>query len=83
MGLGSTISKKPATGTQRPSAVARIRQFLVESWQELRKVLWPSREEALRFTFVVLGVIAVVAAFIFVVDLFLSQFSGPLFNIRP
>lgn len=77
------MAKKPVTGTQRPPLLTRIRQFLIEAWFELRKVLWPSREEAVRFTLVVLGVIAIVAVFIWVCDMILTALSGPLFNLRP
>ena len=83
MALKSIMSKRPATGTQRPPLLTRIRQFLIEAWFELRKVLWPSKEEAIRFTLVVLGVIAIVALFIYVCDMTLTQLSGPLFNLRP
>jgi preprotein translocase subunit SecE len=79
------VSKKGAAspGSQRPPLGTRIKQFLVEAWLELRKVLWPSKQEAIRFTMVVLGVIAVVALFIYICDIILTQLSGPLFNIRP
>ncbi len=78
----SAISKKSTPGVQRPSLVARIKQFLIEAWQELLKVLWPSRQEAIRFTLVVLGVIMVVALFIFICDFSLSRISAPVFNLR-
>jgi len=83
--MRSAVSKKSAAsaGPQRPPLGTRIKQFLVEAWQELRKVLWPSRQEAVRFTMVVLGVIAVVALFIYICDIILTQLSAPLFNLRP
>jgi preprotein translocase SecE subunit len=80
---GPAISKKSATGAQRPSLPVRIRQFLIEAWQELQKVLWPTKQEAIRLTVVVLGVIAVVALFVYIIDIALSQLSGPLFNLGP
>ena len=81
MARGPAISKKSATGAQRPSVPLRIKQFLVEAWLELQKVLWPTKQEAIRFTVVVLGVILVVAVFIYIIDIALSQLSGPLFNL--
>ena len=78
---GPAISKKSAAGPRRPPLFARIRQFLIEAWLELQKVLWPSKQEAMRFTAVVLGVIAVIALFIYVVDFVLARISGPLFNL--
>jgi preprotein translocase subunit SecE len=80
---GSAILRKSPAGAQRPSLVARIRQFLIEAWQELQKVLWPSRQEAIRFTLVVLGVIIIVALFIFICDFGLSRISGAVFNLQP
>lgn len=43
-------------------------EFLGEVKAELSKVAWPSRDEAVSSTWVVLGAVAVVAAWIFVVD---------------
>ena len=82
MATGSAVSKKGTAGAQRVPLLTRIRQFLLEAWFELRKVLWPSKQEAIRFTLVVLGVIAAVAMFIYICDLLLSQLSGPLFNLH-
>jgi len=81
--LRSAISKGSTAGPQRPPLWMRIRQFLVEAWFELRKVLWPSKEDAFRFTMVVLGVIIVVVVFIYICQVILTYLSGPLFNLRP
>jgi len=43
-------------------------KFLKESREELRKVVWPSREEVLNSTIVVLGAVAVISVFLFVTD---------------
>lgn len=83
MALGSATTKGSATGSRGPSVWLRIKQFIVEAWQELRKVLWPSRREATRFTIVVLAVTVLVAVFIYVCDFALTQLSGPIFNIWP
>lgn len=37
--------------------------FLQESWAEVGKVVWPTREEAIRLTLVTLAITAGVAAF--------------------
>ncbi|WP_248883813.1 preprotein translocase subunit SecE [Acidithiobacillus acidisediminis] len=44
-------------------------QFFRESYVELRKVVWPSRPELLRSTAVILGLIIVIALFLWLVDL--------------
>ncbi|MCB1307561.1 MAG: preprotein translocase subunit SecE [Leptospiraceae bacterium] len=43
-------------------------KFLKESRDELRKVVWPSREEVLNSTIVVLAVVALVSVFLFLID---------------
>jgi preprotein translocase SecE subunit len=45
-----------------------IRRYLVESWAELRKVAWPTRETVIRLTALVLGVSVAVGVYIFVLD---------------
>jgi len=49
-----------------------INQFVQETRQELKKVSWPSREELLGSTGVVILMTFLMAAFIGVVDFFLS-----------
>lgn len=83
MAFKAAMSKGGVTAPQRPPLLLRIKQFLIEAWFELRKVLWPSRQEAIRFTLVVLGVIIVVAIFIWACDIILTRLSGPLFNLGP
>lgn len=43
-------------------------EFFGEVKAELSKVAWPSRDEAVSSTWVVLGAVVVVAAWIFVID---------------
>lgn len=45
-----------------------IRRYLVESWSELKKVAWPTRETVIRLTVLVVGVSIVVGIYIFVLD---------------
>ena len=42
--------------------------FIVEVKAEMIKVAWPSREEAISSTWVVIGAVVVVAIWIFVID---------------
>lgn len=48
--------------------VLRSVQFLREVWAELNKVVWPSRAETKAYTFVVIVAVAVVAAYIGLLD---------------
>ena len=43
-------------------------RFSQESWQELQKVTWPSRETVIRLTAIVIVISALIAAYIFVFD---------------
>ena len=45
-----------------------VRRYLVESWAELKKVAWPTRETVIRLTVLVIGVSAAVGLYIFVLD---------------
>jgi preprotein translocase SecE subunit len=45
-----------------------MRRYLVESWAELKKVAWPTRETVIRLTLLVVGVSIVVGIYIYVLD---------------
>jgi len=45
-----------------------MRRYLVESWAELKKVAWPTRETVIRLTLLVVAVSLVIGIYIFVLD---------------
>lgn len=45
-----------------------IVRFAQESWSELRKVTWPTQEQVIRLTVLVILISALVSAYIFVFD---------------
>ena len=45
-----------------------MRRYLVESWAELKKVAWPTRETVIRLTLLVVGVSIAVGIYIYVLD---------------
>jgi preprotein translocase subunit SecE len=49
--------------------VSRITGFFREAWQELKKVNWPSPEQARNLTVLVVAISVVVGVFIFVCDI--------------
>lgn len=53
----------------------KIVNYLVSSWQELRKVHWPSRQTAIRDTIYVVAALIVSTALIGLVDFGLSQLT--------
>ena len=53
-----------------------VRQYLAESWSELKKVAWPTREMVLRLTLIVLAVSVVVGGYIAFIDVALTSALG-------
>ena len=51
---------------------ASIKNFFVESRQELRHVNWPTRQEAIRLTMIVIGISIGFALFLGAFDYFFS-----------
>ena len=51
----------------------RIMQYVRETRAELRKVVWPTREEAINLTAIVVGTITVMSIFFGVVDYLFTQ----------
>ncbi|MGG1519886.1 preprotein translocase subunit SecE [Paenibacillus oryzisoli] len=67
--------------------LARMRQsfgstfsFFTDSWSELKKVKWPSRKEMITYTLVVIGTVAFVAVYFFVLDLGISELLRLVFK---
>ena len=53
--------------------ITGIRRYLNESWSELRKVAWPTRETVVRLTLLVIAVSIVVGAYIGVLDVLFNR----------
>ncbi len=58
----------------RPSE-NRLATFFRDTFEELRKVVWPTLPELYRYTVVVIVTVVVISAFIGLVDLGLSAFT--------
>ena len=54
-------------------AVARLREFVQEVLAEFRKVTWPSRQELINSTVVVIVVTVVLAFFLGAIDIVLAR----------
>jgi preprotein translocase subunit SecE len=67
-------NKKPKAGAKptrrRENVVVR---YLRETWAELKKVSWPTREEATRLTLIVLATTVAMSAFLGIVDVLSTQ----------
>jgi preprotein translocase subunit SecE len=53
--------------------VRRLTEFFRESWQELKKVHWPSRKETYAATLVVIIVVVLISVYLALVDLGLTK----------
>jgi len=53
--------------------VTRIRRFIEESWSELKKVTWPTREQTRNLTVLVFVISGVVGGFIAFWDILFSE----------
>ena len=56
--------------------MSRIRRFINESWSELRKVSWPTREQVRNLTVLVFAVSFAVGVYITVLDSIFSSMIG-------
>ncbi len=70
------IVKKEA---KEPNAIQR---YYRETVGELRKVSWPSREEATHLTTVVVIVIAVLSSFLAIFDVIFSRFFAFILGVQ-
>jgi preprotein translocase subunit SecE len=64
----ATVSKQPTQTAQRPNSFEQIRRYLRESRIELKKVTWPTREQTVNLTLVVVVVCVVIALFLGGID---------------
>lgn len=68
------MAKASAKGRQKKENA--IIRYIKETRAELRKVSWPSREEAINLTAIVVAVTAAMALFLGVVDFLFSKLFG-------
>ena len=62
---------RPQAEEEKKSLFARILQFLREVRAELRRVVWPTRQETIQTTLIVLFVVLLVGIFLWLVDMML------------
>ena len=61
--------------------MSRIRQFIKESWSELKKVSWPTRIQVRNLTVLVFAVSFVVGLYITIADTFYTEIVKFLTNL--
>lgn len=78
------MARKRATAARRskeaPKKSAkssnRIIRYFQETQEELRKVTWPTREETIRLTMIVLGATVIFAVFLGALDFIFQRLAG-------
>lgn len=70
------VEKKPAE--KKPGFFQRLKRSSKASLNELKKVHWPTRQELISYTGVVIASVAVVAVMIWIVDSLISLLFGLL-----
>jgi preprotein translocase subunit SecE len=71
-----------AAGAPAKRQRTKPRQFVKEVIAELQKVAWPTRQEVVAYSLVVLVSVIVIAAIIFVMDLIFTRAVLALFGIE-
>ena len=61
------------SATQEKKKRTPARQFLKEVRQELKKVIWPTRQELTTYTIVVLVTVVVMTSYVFGLDVLFSR----------
>ena len=67
--------------SEKPNFFQRIKRWFKDTAGELRKVSWPTREEALALTRIVLIVTIIMSAILGVLDFIFARLVGLLVNI--
>jgi preprotein translocase subunit SecE len=68
--------------TSRRLGTPSILSFFQESRAELRKVTWPTRQEAMNLTVAVVGMTAGIAVFLGIIDQILNYIVNPLLGTK-
>jgi preprotein translocase SecE subunit len=75
------MSERAASGAAgAPSFWSKTKVFFRDSWLELKKVIWPTREEVTKMTGFVVFVVALVGTFIYLWDQILGTITVRLFG---
>jgi len=69
----ATPKRAAATTVKRPNMFARFGRFLREVVAELRKVIWPTRNQMVTYTIVVIAFVAFMVALVGVLDLLFAK----------
>ena len=51
----------------------KLKKYFIESYRELKKVIWPNRQETMKHTLLVIGVSICIAIFLGTLDYFFNE----------
>ncbi|MGP3973374.1 preprotein translocase subunit SecE [Streptomyces sp. 8N114] len=79
---GSSEGKKPRKGGKRAKKgpMARLALFYRQIVAELRKVVWPTRQQLSTYTSVVIVFVIIIIALVFVIDYGLAEVMKHVFG---
>ncbi|MEW2219916.1 preprotein translocase subunit SecE [Streptomyces sp. NPDC006990] len=79
---GSSEGKKPRKGGKRAKKgpLARLGLFYRQIIAELRKVVWPTRQQLSTYTSVVIVFVVIIIALVFVIDYGLTEVMKHVFG---
>jgi preprotein translocase subunit SecE len=69
----ATPKRAAATATKKPNIFARLGRFLREVVAELRKVIWPTKNQMVTYTIVVIVFVVFMVALVGVLDLLFAK----------
>ena len=78
--------RDPLTGARPGAGQARRGfnlRFISEAYRELQRVTWPTREETMRLTLMVIAVAAAIGAFLSVVDIIFARLMDEILQVNP
>lgn len=78
---GEVVAKSDAPREKKPNFFARIALFIRQVFQELRKVVTPTRQELVKFTGVVLAFVVVMMGIVYGLDVFFVWVTQNVFGI--
>ncbi|MCZ3387713.1 MAG: preprotein translocase subunit SecE [Actinomycetia bacterium] len=77
---GSTATPEHGQSAQKKSLIARILLFYRQVVAEMRKVVWPTRNELITYTIVVVVFVASFAAIVLVFDIGVAKVVRAIFG---
>jgi len=78
---GDLVATSGAPREKKLNVLQRIALFIRQVFQELRKVVTPTRQELLKFTGVVLGFVVVMMALVYGLDLLFTWIVQVVFGV--